>query len=78
MIQLAIDFKVKKYQVWISNSSEKKIKIHENVHKEIIPFFPFTNGSDYPIRDIKGERVDVCSMTEKKLNYRNLLIFQAF
>ena len=65
MIQLAIDFKVKKYQEWIPNSSEKKIKIHENIHKEIIPFFPFTNGSDYPIRDIKGEWVDDCSMTEK-------------
>ena len=38
----------------------------------------FTIGSDYPIRDIKGERVDDCSMTEKKLNYRNLLVFQAF
>ena len=62
MIQLAIDFKVKKYQEWIPNSSEKKIKIHENIHKEIIPFFPFTNGSDY---DIKGEWVDDCSMTEK-------------
>jgi len=55
LIQLAIDFKVKKYQEWIPNSSEKKIKIHENIHNEIIPFFPFTNGSDYPIRDIKGE-----------------------
>ena len=65
MIQLAIDFKVKKYQEWIPNSSEKKIKIHENVHKEIIPFFPFINGRDYPIRDIKGEWVDDCSMTEK-------------
>ena len=75
---MAIDFKVKKYQESIPNSSEKKIKIHENIHKEIIHFFPFTNGSDYPKRDIKGERVDDCSMTEKKLNYRNLLIFQAF
>ena len=65
MIQLAIDFKVKKHQEWIPNSSEKKIKIHENIHKEKIPFFSFTNGSDYPIRDIKGEWVDDCSMTEK-------------
>ena len=75
LIQSAIDFKVKKYQEWIPNSSEKKIKIHENIHKEIIPFFPFTNGRDY---DIKGEIVDDCSMSEKKLNYRNLLIFRIF
>ena len=56
----------------------EKGKIYENIHKEIIHFFPFTNGSDYPIKEIKGERVDDCSMTEKELNYRNLLIFQAF
>ena len=78
MIQIAIDFKVKKYQEWIPNSSEKKVKFMKIFKRNNSFFILFTIGSDYPIRDIKGERVDDCSMAEKKLNHINLLIFQAF